>query len=479
MPLNYGSRVDRRDRRLEARPRPVRRGRRAPARGAGRPHGASRSRTPGSTRRSGARRRARRRCSSSAASLAAAEGLDRVLELVVEGAAQILGAPHASLWLQDAPGGELVGRAGVGASATTRSADAASRRRGGAVHGANRAVLRRRRRSTARSRSRRQAAPAPMRSRRSSVDGRWGAIAVAVARRGPSSASASSSCSAGWPTRRSSRSRTRRASRGSSRPSSPRSRRSRTRSRRATSTTSSHTRWITDTALRVGGELGLDGEAMKRLELGALFHDIGKIGIPNSILLKPAPLTEDERRLIETHPELGERIIAPIDQLRDVCRIVRACHERWDGDGLSRPQGRRGDPARGADHLRLRRLPRDDDGPPVPPRAAVEEALRRLREAAGTQFDPHGRRGLPARARAPPLRRADRSDAGPSRGRLRRQVELRPLSARSNVGGADDVAPGPRRRTEGRRGLRARRPRRGPRRRGGTRTRPRPPRRGS
>ena len=71
--------------------------------------------------------------------------------------------------------------------------------------------------------------------------------------------------------------------------------------------TSSHARWITGHLLRVGRELGLDDDALKRLELGALFHDIGKIGIPNSILLKPGPLTEEERTLIETHPELGER----------------------------------------------------------------------------------------------------------------------------------------------------------------------------
>src|SRR4029450_2496969 len=55
--------------------------------------------------------------------------------------------------------------------------------------------------------------------------------------------------------------------------------------------TSSHARWITDMALRVGSELGLDSETLKRLELGALFHDIGKIGIPNSVLLKPGPLS--------------------------------------------------------------------------------------------------------------------------------------------------------------------------------------------
>src|SRR5439155_1244604 len=91
--------------------------------------------------------------------------------------------------------------------------------------------------------------------------------------------------------------------------------------------TSSHTRWITDMALRVGRELGFDAPALKRLELGALFHDIGKIGVPTSILPKPGPLTEDERRVIEMHPELGERILEPIDRLAEVRTIVRGCHE--------------------------------------------------------------------------------------------------------------------------------------------------------
>jgi GAF domain-containing protein len=60
--------------------------------------------------------------------------------------------------------------------------------------------------------------------------------------------------------------------------------------------TSSHARWITDLALKVGRSLGLDGRALKRLELGALFHDIGKIGIPESILSKPGPLTVADRK---------------------------------------------------------------------------------------------------------------------------------------------------------------------------------------
>ena len=152
--------------------------------------------------------------------------------------------------------------------------------------------------------------------------------------------------------------------------------------------TSSHARWITDTALLVGQELGLDGDTLKRLELGALFHDIGKIGIPNSILLKPGPLNEEERALIETHPELGAKIIAPIDQLQDVCGIVRACHERWDGAGY--PDRKAGEEI----PLEARIIFACDAFHAMttdrPYRSALDpaEALRRLEEAAGSQFDP-------------------------------------------------------------------------------------------
>ena len=104
--------------------------------------------------------------------------------------------------------------------------------------------------------------------------------------------------------------------------------------------TSSHARWISDMALLVGRELELDRDAMKRLELGALFHDIGKIGIPSEILQKPGPLTDEEFEIVKAHPELGEKILAPIDRLADVRPIVRACHERWDGGGY--PDGKAG-----------------------------------------------------------------------------------------------------------------------------------------
>jgi diguanylate cyclase (GGDEF)-like protein len=152
--------------------------------------------------------------------------------------------------------------------------------------------------------------------------------------------------------------------------------------------TSSHARWITDLALKVGKGLGLDAQQLKRLELGALFHDIGKIGIPGAILAKPGPLTEAERRIIETHPALGERIIAPIDRLEEVRPIVRHCHERYDGAGYP-------DKLAGEDIPLESRIIFVCDAyhamttdRPYRKRLPSGVALQRLREGAGTQFDP-------------------------------------------------------------------------------------------
>jgi diguanylate cyclase (GGDEF)-like protein len=152
--------------------------------------------------------------------------------------------------------------------------------------------------------------------------------------------------------------------------------------------TSSHARWITDLALKVGEELGLEGASLKRLELGALFHDIGKIGIPETILSKPGPLTDEERVIVETHPELGEKIIAPIDRLEEVRPIVRHCHERYDGAGY--PDRLTGEeiPIESRIILVCDAYHAMTTDRPYRKRLPAQEALRRLHEAAGTQFDP-------------------------------------------------------------------------------------------
>ena len=153
--------------------------------------------------------------------------------------------------------------------------------------------------------------------------------------------------------------------------------------------TSTHARWITDLSLRVGREIGLEERELKRLELGALLHDIGKIGIPSDILSKPGRLTAHERKVVQTHPELGERIIAPIDRLQGVRPIVRHCHERWDGRGY--PDGATGEeiPLESRIIFVCDAYHAMTTDRPYRKRLSHNEAVRRLAEGAGSQFDPY------------------------------------------------------------------------------------------
>jgi diguanylate cyclase (GGDEF)-like protein len=152
--------------------------------------------------------------------------------------------------------------------------------------------------------------------------------------------------------------------------------------------TSSHARSIRDMALELGRRLKLDEDAYKRLELGALFHDIGKIGIPSEVLLKPGALTEEEQRIVRTHPEVGERILAPIQRLGDVRPIVRACHEHYDGSGY--PDGKSGAeiPIEARIILVCDAFDAMTTDRPYRRALPVAEAVRRLERGAGGDFDP-------------------------------------------------------------------------------------------
>ena len=152
--------------------------------------------------------------------------------------------------------------------------------------------------------------------------------------------------------------------------------------------TSSHARSITDMALEVGTALGMNSKALKQLELGALFHDIGKIGIPSSILLKPGPLTDEEREIIETHPELGEKILAPIARLEDVRPIVRHCHEHFDGSGYPDQKVADNIPIESRVILVCDAFHAMTTDRPYRKRLSVDEACSRLRRSSGKQFDP-------------------------------------------------------------------------------------------
>jgi HD-GYP domain-containing protein (c-di-GMP phosphodiesterase class II) len=98
--------------------------------------------------------------------------------------------------------------------------------------------------------------------------------------------------------------------------------------------TGSHSRAVVDLVMAVGPKLGLDEEQMRRLEFAALLHDIGKITIPNAIINKRGPLTDDEWTIMKTHTVEGEAMLLGVGGLLgEVGRIVRSCHERYDGLG--------------------------------------------------------------------------------------------------------------------------------------------------
>jgi HD-GYP domain-containing protein (c-di-GMP phosphodiesterase class II) len=101
--------------------------------------------------------------------------------------------------------------------------------------------------------------------------------------------------------------------------------------------TGAHADRVTTLALLLAAEVAPDLAADPELEYGFLLHDLGKIGVPDAILLKPGPLTRREMEEMRYHPILGEKIVAGIPYLNGVARqVVAAHHERWDGGGYPR-----------------------------------------------------------------------------------------------------------------------------------------------
>jgi putative nucleotidyltransferase with HDIG domain len=97
--------------------------------------------------------------------------------------------------------------------------------------------------------------------------------------------------------------------------------------------TEGHSMRVSRLACLLGEKIGLSDEQLKALERGALLHDIGKIGISDTILHKPGKLTEDEWKVMRLHPDIGARIVERIPFLQESMSVVRYHHERWDGSG--------------------------------------------------------------------------------------------------------------------------------------------------
>ena len=150
-----------------------------------------------------------------------------------------------------------------------------------------------------------------------------------------------------------------------------------------------HCERLASLAVRLAELLELPADDVETIRLGAILHDIGKIGIPDSVLLKPAALDDDERRIVETHPEIGDKLLEPLELLAAARPIVRHHHERWDGDGY--PDGLAGAAIPlGARDRRGRGLRRGDVRPSALPAAAHARADRRgaATHSAAAQWDP-------------------------------------------------------------------------------------------
>jgi putative nucleotidyltransferase with HDIG domain len=152
--------------------------------------------------------------------------------------------------------------------------------------------------------------------------------------------------------------------------------------------TSGHSQRVARHAVELGEAVGLDGERLEMLRIGALLHDIGKVAVPDAVLLKPGALDDAEYEEMKRHPMAGDRILAAIPGLRDIADIARSHHERWDGAGY--PMGAVGDAiplearivgiADAYDALTTKRSYKEA--------MPVERALKILEKDAGSHFDP-------------------------------------------------------------------------------------------
>ena len=105
--------------------------------------------------------------------------------------------------------------------------------------------------------------------------------------------------------------------------------------------TDQHSGHLADYAAKLGQNLGMTEEELEDLRLGCLLHDIGKVAIPDKILLKPERLSAEEIEIVRQHPVTGEKICAPLKSLRRILPLIRHHHERMDGSGY--PDGLSGE----------------------------------------------------------------------------------------------------------------------------------------
>ena len=152
--------------------------------------------------------------------------------------------------------------------------------------------------------------------------------------------------------------------------------------------TKGHSENVTKVAVEIAREMKLPERLVRNIEFAALIHDIGKIGIKDSVLTKPSRLSDSEYELIKKHPVIGEQIIAPIEFLTNIAPLVLYHHEHFDGNGYL--EGLKGEEI----PLGARILMVADSfeamtsDRPYSKSMSKEESVAELKDKAGSQFDP-------------------------------------------------------------------------------------------
>lgn len=152
--------------------------------------------------------------------------------------------------------------------------------------------------------------------------------------------------------------------------------------------THGHSTRVAFYSLALGREIGLSDEELYELELSALFHDIGKIGVPDSVLLKPSRLTEEEFLQMKAHPTLSYEILKDFEPFQKIAINAKHHHERFDGRGY--PDGLKGEEIPFISRIILIADTFDAMTSTRPYRKGLpyEVAFNELEEFSGTQFDP-------------------------------------------------------------------------------------------
>jgi putative nucleotidyltransferase with HDIG domain len=153
--------------------------------------------------------------------------------------------------------------------------------------------------------------------------------------------------------------------------------------------TEGHTRRVTEMTLRLARALGLGDDELVHVRRGGLLHDIGKMGVPDGILLKPGPLTDEEWTIMRQHPVYAYEMLAPIAFLRPALDIPHSHHEKWDGSGY--PRGLKGEAIPLAARIFAVADVWDALGSDRPYRPAwpADRVREYIRGEAGRHFDPH------------------------------------------------------------------------------------------